>query len=85
LERFVSTAILGFAVSEVAGRFRERTPAEIDDDFAFVLGMLEDQIRRLAEEGPHASRDRGKGATRVTRSRKRGHTRDDIAEEGPHA
>jgi AcrR family transcriptional regulator len=39
-ERLISTAVLGFAVSEAAGRFRMHTQNEIDADFAELLRWL---------------------------------------------
>ncbi|MGO9027417.1 MAG: TetR/AcrR family transcriptional regulator [Acidimicrobiales bacterium] len=39
-ERLVSTAILGFATSEVAGRFRRHSRLELDLDFDALLAML---------------------------------------------
>jgi AcrR family transcriptional regulator len=39
-ERLISTAVLGFAVSEAAGRFRQHDPAVIDADFAELLRWL---------------------------------------------
>ena len=42
-ERLLSTAVLGFAVSEAAGRFRGHDQAVIDADFA----ELQQWLRRL--------------------------------------
>jgi AcrR family transcriptional regulator len=39
-ERLISSAVLGFAVSEAAGRFRQHDPAVIDADFAELLRWL---------------------------------------------
>jgi AcrR family transcriptional regulator len=39
-ERLLSTAVLGFAASEAAGRFRRHDQAEIDADFAELLRWL---------------------------------------------
>jgi AcrR family transcriptional regulator len=39
-ERLISTAVLGFAVSEAAGRFRMHTQDVIDADFAELLRWL---------------------------------------------
>jgi hypothetical protein len=39
-ERLISTAVLGFAASEAAGRFRQHDQAVIDDDFAELLRWL---------------------------------------------
>ncbi len=39
-ERLISTAVLGFAASEAAGRFRQHAQAVIDEDFAVLLRWL---------------------------------------------
>jgi hypothetical protein len=39
-ERLVSTAILGFAVSEVAGRFARHSRRQLDADFERLLAWL---------------------------------------------
>ena len=39
-ERLISTAVLGFAASEAAGRFRNHAQAVIDEDFAVLLRWL---------------------------------------------
>jgi AcrR family transcriptional regulator len=39
-ERLISTAVLGFAVSEAAGRFRQHDQSVIDADFAEFLRWL---------------------------------------------
>lgn len=39
-ERLISTAVLGFAASEAAGRFRHHPQAVIDEDFAVLLDWL---------------------------------------------
>ena len=39
-ERLISTAVLGFAASEAAGRFRQHAQAVIDEDFATLLRWL---------------------------------------------
>jgi len=39
-ERLISSAILGFATSEAAGRFRDHSQATVDDDFAVLLRWL---------------------------------------------
>jgi AcrR family transcriptional regulator len=39
-ERLVSTAILGFAVSEVSGRFARHSRRLLDEDFARLLDLL---------------------------------------------
>jgi AcrR family transcriptional regulator len=47
VERLVSTAVLGFAVSEVAGRFRHHSRRQLDADFdalqALLAGFIEAQ------------------------------------------
>jgi len=40
VERLVSTAVLGFAVSEVAGRFRSQSRRQLDNDFHVLQGLL---------------------------------------------
>jgi AcrR family transcriptional regulator len=40
VERLVSTAVLGFAVSEAAGRFRHRSRPELDADFDVLQALL---------------------------------------------
>jgi len=40
VERLVSTAILGFAVSEVAGRFRRHSRRQLDEDFDVLRTLL---------------------------------------------
>ena len=40
VERLVSTAVLGFAVSEAAGRFRDHSQRQLDADFDALLAML---------------------------------------------
>jgi AcrR family transcriptional regulator len=39
-ERLISTAVLGFAASEAAGRFRHHAQAAIDEDFTVLLRWL---------------------------------------------
>jgi AcrR family transcriptional regulator len=39
-ERLISTAVLGFAASEAAGRFHHHAQAVIDEDFAVLLRWL---------------------------------------------
>lgn len=39
-ERLISTAVLGFAASEAAGRFRHHAQEVIDEDFAMLLRWL---------------------------------------------
>ena len=40
VERLVSTAVLGFAVSDVAGRFRGHSRRQVDEDFDVLLALL---------------------------------------------
>jgi hypothetical protein len=40
VERVISTAILGFAVSEVAGRFRNHSRRQLDADFDVLQAFL---------------------------------------------
>jgi len=40
LQRLLSTAVLGFALSEIAGRFEGQTPQQIDADFQLLLELL---------------------------------------------
>jgi AcrR family transcriptional regulator len=49
-ERLLSSAILGFAASEAAGRFRQHDPGVLDQDFGELLSWL-----RLALTSPPAS------------------------------
>jgi AcrR family transcriptional regulator len=44
VERLVSTAVLGFAVSEVGGRFRNHSRRQLDDDFGVLRAQLGDFI-----------------------------------------
>jgi AcrR family transcriptional regulator len=53
-ERLVSSAVLGFAASEAAGRFRQHEQAVVDEDFAELLRWL-----RLAVTSPPAAGDNG--------------------------
>jgi hypothetical protein len=39
-ERLISTAVMGFATSEAAGRFRHHRQEVIDEDFAVLLSWL---------------------------------------------
>jgi AcrR family transcriptional regulator len=48
LERVVSSAILGFVVSEVAGRFRDHAPAQRDLDFELLLEVLGGSLQAAA-------------------------------------
>ena len=40
MERLASTAILGFVISEVAGRFRNHTRRQLDADFEVLQTLL---------------------------------------------
>jgi len=40
IERLISTAILGFAVSEAAGRFRNHSRRQLDADFDLLQALL---------------------------------------------
>ncbi len=51
VERLVSTAVLGFAVSEAAGRFREHSRRQLDADFDILQAMLARFIRAEAATG----------------------------------
>jgi len=50
VERLVSTAILGFAVSEVAGRFRHHTRRQLDADFQDLQALLAGYIQSEASK-----------------------------------
>lgn len=51
VERLVSTAILGFAVSEVAGRFSHHARRQRDDDFEVLEGLLAHYIESQSTPG----------------------------------
>ena len=51
-ERLLSTAVLGFAASEAAGRFRQHAQAVIDEDFAVLLRWLRQAVAP-DRSGPH--------------------------------
>jgi AcrR family transcriptional regulator len=53
VERLVSTAVLGFAVSEAAGRFRDHSRRQLNDDFACLLGLLGDFVESVARGLPN--------------------------------
>lgn len=53
-ERLLSTAVLGFAASEVTGRFRQHDKATLDQDFTELLRWL-----RLALTSPPAAEETG--------------------------
>lgn len=50
-ERLISTAVLGFAVSEAAGRFRHHDQAVVDEDFAELLRWLRLALLSAAPDG----------------------------------
>jgi AcrR family transcriptional regulator len=49
VERLVSTAVLGFAVSEATGRFRHHPGGQIDADFDALRGLLRQFIETEAD------------------------------------
>lgn len=49
VERLVSTAVLGFAASEAAGRFAHHSRRQLDADFDALQGLLAGFIRSVAE------------------------------------
>ncbi len=53
-ERLISTAVLGFATSEAAGRFRQHDRAVIDGDFAELLRWLRRSLPTVSpgDRGP---------------------------------
>lgn len=57
-ERLISTAILGFAASEAAGRFAHHDRAVLDADFACLLHALDTMILDLAHRPAQDSRAR---------------------------
>ena len=52
VERLVSTAVLGFAVSEAAGRFRDHSRRQLDADFAALQALLARFIEAQAAKEP---------------------------------
>jgi len=54
VERLVSTAVLGFALSEAAGRFRGHSRRQIDADFEALQAMLAGFIQMEASGGHRA-------------------------------
>ena len=56
VERLVSTAILGFAVSEVGGRFRNHTRRQLDADFEALRSLLGQFIESEIWDGGVAPR-----------------------------
>jgi len=59
VERLVSTAVLGFAVSEVSGRFGRASRDLLDGDFEALLSMLE---RQIMDEASPDRRESGEGS-----------------------
>lgn len=57
-ERLLATAILGFAASEVAGRFRQRDQEIIDEDFAELMRWLKLAVADLRQLGRGVDGDR---------------------------
>jgi AcrR family transcriptional regulator len=45
MQRLLSTAVLGFALSEVAGHFDAQTARQRDDDFELLLELLAEAIQ----------------------------------------
>ena len=62
-ERLVSTAILGFAASEAAGRFRNHSRRQLDADFGRLLKML-GQFIESESQGGAAARGRARTGRR---------------------
>lgn len=54
-ERLLSTAILGFAVSEAAGRFHNHPRGQLDADFSALQSMLGDYIQTQAQHPSQAT------------------------------
>jgi AcrR family transcriptional regulator len=54
VERLLSTVVLGFAVSETAGRFTHGR-ATSDADFALLEELMADLLGRMAEERPRGA------------------------------
>ena len=55
MQRLLSTAVLGFALSEVAGRFDAQTARQRDADFELLLELLT-FARSNRDPGPDTSR-----------------------------
>jgi len=51
-ERLMSTAVLGFAASEAAGRFAHHDKAVLDGDFDCLLDALDATVRARADPAP---------------------------------
>ena len=45
MQRLLSTAVLGFALSEVSGRFKAQTARQRDADFELLLDLLTESIQ----------------------------------------
>jgi hypothetical protein len=45
MQRLLSTAVIGFALSEVAGRFGAQTARQRDADFELLLELLTESIQ----------------------------------------
>ena len=45
MQRLLSTAVLGFALSEVAGRFDAQTARQRDADFELLLELLTESVQ----------------------------------------
>jgi AcrR family transcriptional regulator len=54
VERLVSTAVLGFAVSEAAGRFRNHSRRQLDADFDALQALIASYIDAEATNGASA-------------------------------
>ena len=52
VERLMSTAVLGFAVSEVAGRFRHHSRRQLDADFDTLQRLLAGFIQAESDRPP---------------------------------
>lgn len=57
-ERLLATAVLGFAASEVAGRFRGHDQAAIDEDFAELMRWLQLAVAQLRQLSGRVDRNR---------------------------
>ena len=49
LERILSTAVLGFAVSEAGGRFAAHSPQQLDADFQLLQDVLAEAVARAIQ------------------------------------
>lgn len=52
MQRLLSTAVLGFALSEVAGRFDAQTARQRDADFELLLELLTESVQSLRRAEP---------------------------------